>query len=155
MTHRSRRGIVLPAVLAVMVALALLVALAVFDAVQEWRVSTFAVDRVVSRAAALAALGAARQPPDIAALCVAPPLAGQTSSPGVPGAGTARVVWRHLGGGSIRAEITGAGPHGTRTRLLVLLRPDSSETVSGLFRCPGARQLVPAGPRWVEGHPEG
>jgi len=146
---------VLPAVLAVMLALALLAALALFDAVQEWRVSMLASDRVVARAAAIEALGAAASPPALAALCLSPPLAEQAASVPVAGTGGARLAWRHLGLGSVLADVTGTGPHGTRVRLLALLAPDSSETTSGLFRCPNATRLVPRGTRWVEGHPEG
>ena len=42
----ARRGIILPVVLAVLLALALLSSLAMFDAVQEWRVAGLAADRV-------------------------------------------------------------------------------------------------------------
>jgi hypothetical protein len=152
---RPRRGIVLPAVLAVMLALVLLAGLALFDAVQEWRVATLAVDRVVSRAAALAALEGAVRPPALAVLCVSPPLAEQSAVARIPGPGAGRLAWRHLGGGSVLAEVTGTGSHRTRTRLLALLTPDSSETVSGLFRCSRATRLLPLGTRWVEGHPDG
>jgi hypothetical protein len=138
-----------------MLALALLAGLALFDAVQEWRVATLAVDRVISRASALAALEGAALPPALVLLCVSPPLVEQFAVAGVGGAGAGRLAWRHIGGGSVLAEVTGTGPHGTRTRLLALLAPDSSETVAGLFRCPRATRLIPRGPRWVEGHPEG
>lgn len=155
MTRRSRRGVVLPVVLAVMVALALLSSLALFSAVQEWRVASLAGDRVDARAAALSALGSARTPPDLAALCISPPVTEQIAAVPVVGRGSARITWRHLGGGAVRAEVTGTGTHGARSRLVALLRPDSSERVAGLFRCPTATVLTPVGDRSVEGHPEG
>lgn len=152
---RSRRGVVLPVVLAVMVALALLSSLALFDAVQEWRVASLAGDRVEARAAALSALASTRTPPDLASLCISPPVVEQVAAASVVGRGSARIAWRHFGGGAVRAEVAGTGIHGTRSRLVVLLRPDSSERVGGLFRCPRAAALEPVGDRPVEGHPEG
>ena len=150
-----RRGIVLPVVLAVMVALALLASLALYAAVMEWRVATLAEDRVQARASALSALLHVDRPPSLDLLCVSPPTTGQVASAPVEGTGSARIVWRHLGGGTVRAEVTGTGRHGARARLLAFLTPDSLESSGGLLRCPAAGRLLPLGPRWVEGHPEG
>ncbi|MBL8998429.1 MAG: hypothetical protein JNL44_14035 [Gemmatimonadetes bacterium] len=145
----------LPAVLAVMVALALLSTAALFDAVQEWRVATLAADRVVARAAALSALGAVSRPPALDLLCVSAPGSVQGAAAPVPGAGSARVSWRHLGSGAVRAEVTGLGVHGSRVRFLAFLAPDSADRTAALYRCPAASRLLPFGPRPIEGHPEG
>lgn len=150
-----RRGIALPAVLAVLVALGLLSALALTDAVRDWRVATLAEDAVRARAAALSALAAAAQPVDLGALCLAGPLAEQSmdvaSAPGT----RAHVRWRSLQPGIVRAEIEGEGSQGARHRMQALLTPDSAERVMGLFRCPSATRLRPAAGRWTDGHPEG
>jgi hypothetical protein len=152
---RPRRGIVLPVVLGVMVALALLSSMALFDALLEWRVSGLAADRVRARAAALEGLGAVATPPDLQSLCLQPPLARQEATrPAAPG-GTYRVVWRHLGGGLVRAEVDGVGTAGARSRLIALVVPDSAERGPGLFRCPSGRRLVPAAAVWLEGDPAG
>jgi hypothetical protein len=152
---RSRPGIVLPAVLAVLVALAMLSALMLLDAVQESRVSALAADAVRARAAALRGVAIAHSPPDLAALCVSGPLVAQTRmSPGADGSIT-MVRWRSVREGLVRAEIEGRGRSGARLRLLAELWPDSSERVMGLFRCPDARRLRPVPGVWLEGHPEG
>lgn len=150
-----RHGIVLPVILAVMVALALLASLSLHAAVMDWRIATLAEDRVQARAAALTALIHVDRPPSLEVLCLSPPTTWQVALAPLEGTGSARIVWRHLGGGTVRAEVTGRGRHGARARLLALLAPDSVERSSGLFRCPAAGRLLPLGPRWVDGHPEG
>lgn len=152
---RPRRGIVLPAVLAVLMALAMLSALMLLDAVQESRVSALAADAVRARAAAQRGVALAQAPPDIAALCVSGPLVEQmAASPGADGS-LVTVRWRSVGEGLIRAEIVGRGRSGARHRLLADLWPDSAERVMGLYRCPDARGLRPVPGGWLEGHPEG
>jgi len=146
---------VLPIVLAAILALGLLGSLALFDAVLEWRVAGLADDRVLARAAAIEGTDAVSAPPDLAGLCVAPPLAWQERAGTAAAGGRYRVRWQHLGQGLVRAEVEGTGRIGARSRLVALVRPDSSERVSGLFRCPAARRLIPAVPRWLETHPEG
>lgn len=150
-----RRGIVLPAVLAVLVLLGLLSALVLASAVQEWRVATLAEDAVRARAASLRGLGAIPFPPDLAALCVGGPGVEQEAEVPWLAGGAGRVRWRALGGGLVQAEVEGWGRHGGRARLLALQVPDSTEREGGLLRCPGASRLVPVPGRWVEGHPEG
>jgi hypothetical protein len=145
----------LPTVIAVVTALALLAALALFDAVQESRVASLAGDRVHARAALLEGLGAAAHPPSLAALCVQPPLAATTQTGASVGRGRYGVVWRHLGRGLVLAEVEGRGAQGGRARLRLLLRPDSGAVVAGLYGCPAARGLEPAGPEAREWHPEG
>lgn len=152
---RPRRGIVLPAVLASLALLMLLSALALAAALQDWRVATLSEDSVRARAAALRALEIVPAPPDLAALCVGGPGLEQVAELPVVAGGTARVRWRPLGGGVVRAEIEGRGLHGGRHRLLAHQVPDSAERQAGLFRCPAATRLVPVPGRWVEGHPEG
>jgi hypothetical protein len=145
----------LPAVLAVLVALALLSALMLLDAVQEARVSGLAADAVRARAAAYRGVALAHAPPDLATLCVSGPLAEQSrTSPGADGS-TATVRWRSARDGLIRAEIEGRGRTGARHRLLAEMWPDSAERVMGLYRCPDARVLRPVPGGWLEGHPEG
>lgn len=151
----DRRGMALPTVIAVVTALALLAALALFDAVQESKVASLAGDRVHARAALLEGLGAAAHPPSLAALCVQPPLAATTQTGASVGRGRYGVVWRHLGRGLVLAEVEGRGAQGGRARLRLLLRPDSGAVVAGLYGCPAARGLAPAGPEAREWHPEG
>jgi hypothetical protein len=146
---------VLPIVLAALVALGLLGSLALFDAVLEWRVAGLADDQQLARAAAIEGTGLVSDPPDVAGLCVGPPLATQERVGPAAGGGRYRVRWQHLGDGLVRSEVEGVGRVGARSRLIALVRPDSSERVSGLFRCPVARRLIPAVPRWLEAHPEG
>ena len=152
---RVRRGIALPVVLAVLVALGLLSALALSDATRDWRVATLAEDAVRSRAAALEALLAVGSPPNLQLVCMTGPLAMQTRVLAGPSGTTAVVVWRGFGPGLIRAEIEGRGRQGARHRLYAMLRPDSAERAMGLFRCPGATRLLPVPGRWLDGHPEG
>jgi hypothetical protein len=150
-----RRGIVLPAVLAALVSLALLSSLALFDAVQEWRVAGLAGDQVLARAAMHEGVDRLATPDDLAALCVSPPLLRQGRSARASGGGRFALTWSHLGGGLVRAEVQGVGRHGARARAIALMRPDASEWVTGLFRCPAATQLEPVGAGWVTSHPEG
>ncbi|HET8769981.1 MAG TPA: hypothetical protein VFM71_03255 [Gemmatimonadaceae bacterium] len=151
----ARKGIVLPVVLAVLVALMLLSALALSEAMLDWRVARFADDAVRARAAAMRGLAAVDTPPDLATLCVSGPLAVQERVlPQVDGT-DARVLWRQLGGGVVRAEVEGTGVHGARHRAWALLVPDSTARVMGLLRCPDALRLVPVPGRATDGHPEG
>lgn len=150
----DRPGIVLPAVLAVLVCLALLSALALMSAAQEERVAGLAQDRLLARAAALEGLTLLGSPGDVGELCLRPPLAPlETTRPAVSG-GSLRLRWRHFGRGLTRVEIEGRGRSGSRWRLWGYLRPDPA-TDSLPFGCPGALRLVPVGPGWLEGHPEG
>lgn len=150
-----RRGMVLPIVLAAIVAVSLLASLGLFDAVQEWRVAGLAEDRVLARVAVTEGLDAVPSPPDLAGLCVRPPLAWMERSAESASGGRYRVRWQHLGGGLVRAEVEGVGRVGGRSRAIALMVPDSSERVAGLFRCASAARLVPAAPAWLETHPEG
>lgn len=151
----ARRGVVLPAVLAALVSLALLSSLALFDALQEWRVAGLADDQVLARAALQEGLDQLTQPADLAVLCVSAPLLRQGRAASAAGGGRFTLSWSHVGGGLVRAEVRGEGRHGARARAIALLRPDSSEWVSGLYRCPTATRLAPAGTGWATVHPEG
>lgn len=151
----GRRGVVLPAVLAALVSLALLSSLALFDAVQEWRVAGLADDQVLARAALHEGVDRLGEPGDLAALCASPPLLRQGRAARAAGGGRFALSWSHLGGGLVRAEVQGEGRHGGRARAIALMRPDSSEWVSGLFGCPAATRLSPVGAGWVTVHPEG
>ena len=153
MAHR--RGIVLPAVLAVLVALMLLSALALSGALLEWRVATLASDAVRARAAAMRGLASVGRPPDLPALCVSGPLtAQQLALPAVQGT-TATVAWRSLGGGVVRVDVVGRGIHGANHRVWALMVPDTAERSMGLFRCPAATRLMPVPGPWQGRHPAG
>ncbi len=151
----ARRGIILPVVLAAIVALGLLASLALFDAVQEWRVAGFADDQLLARAALLEAIDATASPPDLPGLCVRPALAPQLASGVAVAGGGWRVRWHHMGGGLVRAELEGRGRLGSRSRAIALVVPDSGDRSSGGYGCPAATRLVPAGTGWLEGHPDG
>ena len=150
-----RRGIALPMVLLVLLALAILSSLALFDAVQGWRVASLAEDGVRARAAAYSALGATLSPPSVPLLCIQPPHRLVTREPLASGAGQAEVGWRALGPGRIRAEVTGIGRHGARHRVFALLAPDTVPEGAGPPGCPDASRLVPAGRIWVLHRPQG
>jgi hypothetical protein len=150
----DRRGIILPTVLAVLVTTAMLSALVLFSAAQEQRVAGLAMDRLRARAAAMEGLAQASAPPDPEELCLRPPLAPMEVLRTTVSGGTVRLRWRHLGAGLVRFEVEGRGGQGSRWRFLGYLRPDPPPT-SLPFGCPGATRLVPVGPRWLDGHPEG
>ncbi len=151
----GRRGIILPTILATLVVLGLLSALALHDAVQEWRVAALADDQALARAALLEAVDGVSHPPDLAALCVSSPLASQGASGLAVGGGAWRVRWHHLGEGRVWAVAEGRGLRGARARAVAHLAPDTAASDSGLFRCPAASRLAGRGPRWLERHPEG
>jgi len=150
-----RRGIALPIALAAMTALGLLSGLALFDAVQEWRVAMLAADRLRAHAARLEGHRLAARPAALASLCVRPPLAEVVATGQALDGGRYVVTWRHLGSGLVLAEVEGRGRTGGRERDRLLLRPDSGRLVGGLYGCPEATRLLPSGPAWREGHPEG
>jgi len=151
----ARRGIVLPVVLLVLVALELLSALALFDALQEWRVAGLAEDRVLAHAALEEGIDALRAPPDLPDLCLRPPLAAESRSGTASGGGAFRVTWSHLGDGIVHVRVTGSGRQGAEVRAIALVRPDSTERVSGVFACPAATRLEPLGPAWLVADPAG
>lgn len=150
----DRRGVALPAVLAVLVPMSALSALALLDAAQEARIAGLAADRVVARARAIEGLSGVWTPADPAGLCLRPPSLPQVASPPAAGAGAFTIRWHHLGRGLIRADVEGAGRQGARVRLSAYLRPDSLPPPPAVG-CPAATRLVPAAIDWVEGHPEG
>lgn len=151
----DRRGIVLPAILSVILAMAALSSLALFEAVQEARVAGLAQDRAIARAAAMEGVAFVWAPSDLVGLCLRPPVAEMVENRPALSGGTVRLSWRHLGSGSVLAEIEGRGSRGTRHRYRAHLRPDSAGGSAGVFGCPSATRLEPAGTRWLEGHPEG
>ena len=140
---------------AALVALALLCSLALFDAVQEWRVAGLGDDRVRARAALHEAIDLVGDPVDLALLCVSAPLARETAAGRSAAGGSYRISWSHLGSGLMRAEVEGRGRTGARMRAIALLRPDSVTRTMGLLTCPTATRLIPAGPGWLMAHPEG
>lgn len=151
----DRRGIILPAVLASLVLLALLSSLALFDAVQEWRVAGLGDDQLLARAALLEGVDRVASPGDLALLCVSAPMGRQSVSGAASGGGRLRVRWSHLGGGLVRAEVEGLGRSGARAGAIALVRPDSIDRLAGAVVCPRATRLEPAGVGWLVAHPMG
>jgi hypothetical protein len=150
----DRRGIILPAVLAVLVTTALLSALVLFDAAQDQRVAGMAQDRLRARASAIEGVQFVGAPGDVEALCIRPPLSPVERVRPTTSGGTVLLRWRHLGAGLVRVEVEGRGSQGSRWRYLGYLRPDPPPPALPLG-CPGATRLLPVGSRWLEGHPEG
>lgn len=150
-----RRGIALPVVLLVLIALGMLSSLALGDAVLAARVAALAEDEVRARATALAGDSLMRQPPDVTWLCLQPPTAAQRRVVLQPDGGRVELVWWMTGTGLVRAQLTGIGPSGGRHRRLGWLRPDSLIPLDPRPGCPDARALVPAAVSWRAAHPEG
>jgi hypothetical protein len=139
----------------VITALGLLSALALFDAVQAWRVAGLAADVVRARAAALHGLIALRDPPDLPWLCLQPPHAAVRRSQSLGGGTRVELVWWAVMPGEIRAQVTGVGPAGGRHRWLARLRPDSLPSDPWVPGCPAATRLRPTDSGWLMAHPEG
>ena len=150
-----RRGIALPVVLLVLVALGMLSSLALGDAVLAARVASLAEDELRARAGALAGDSLVRQPPDITWLCLQPPAAAQHRVVTRPDGGRVEVAWWMVGSGLVRVQVTGIGPMGGRHRRLGWLRPDSIVPFDPRPGCPDARRLRPAAVSWRGQHPEG
>ncbi|MBP7549630.1 MAG: hypothetical protein KA761_05040 [Gemmatimonadaceae bacterium] len=151
----DRRGIILPAVLASLVLLALLSSLALFDAVQEWRVAGLGDDQLVARAALFEGVDRVASPGDLPLLCVSAPSARQLATGAASGGGRFQVRWSHLGGGLVRAEVEGFGRSGARSGAIALVRPDSTDHLAGMVVCSRATRLDPAGPGWLVTRPGG
>lgn len=151
----SRRGIALPFVLMVLVALGMLSSLALGDAMLSARVAALAEDEVRARAAALGADSLLKQPPDLAWLCLQPPSAAQRRVVTAADGGRVEVLWWMVGSGLVRVQVTGTGPGGGRHRRLAWLRPDSLLPLDPRPGCPDARGLIPAAASWRAEHPEG
>jgi len=150
-----RRGIALPMALLVLVALSLLSALALTDAVQATRASVLAEDEVQARAAVLEGLAALSDPPDLAWLCLQPPMRPVQRVERRAGGRSIEWRWWMVGEGVVRVELVGIGTRGARHRRLGWMRPDSIDVSGVTPGCPSATRLVPAGAGWLGGHPEG
>ncbi len=150
--RRSPRGIALPLVLLVLVALELLSALALTDALQAARAASLAEEQARVQAAALAAVDSLAHPPDLAWLCVQPP--SQPVQRRLPATNGLQVTlrWWSVGDGVLRVEVEATGTQGTRHRRLGWMRSDSVPTGPG---CPTATRLLPLGQPWLGPHPEG
>lgn len=151
----TRRGIALPIVLLVLLALGLLSSLALGDAVLASRVAALGEDELRARAAVLAGDSLLRYPPHLALLCLQPPSVPQRRVLGRLDGGRIEVLWWMAGSGLVRAQISGVGPGGGRHRRLAWLRPDSLDPLDPRPGCPEARALIPAALTWRSGHPEG
>ncbi len=151
----SRRGIALPIVLLVLVALGMLSSLALQDALLATRVATLAEDELRARAAALGGDSLIVNPPDLRWLCLQPPSAPQRLVHIQPDGSRVEITWWWTGSGLVRVQVTGIGPAGGRHRRLGWLRPDSLIPLDPRPGCPEARALMPAAVNWRSGHPEG
>lgn len=153
--RRLRRGIALPMVLLVLVALGMLSSLALGDALQSVRVATLAEDELRARAAAVAADSVLRRPPDLLWLCLQPPASPQRRVLGHRDGSRAELTWWMAGPGLVRVQVLGVGPSGARHRRLAWLRPDSLVPLDPRPGCPDATALEPAVQDWRAAHPEG
>jgi hypothetical protein len=151
----ARRGIALPMVLLVLVALGMLSSLALADALQSARVATLAEDELRARALAVAGDSVLRTPPDIRWLCLQPAVAPQRRVLAEPNGSRAEVTWWMSGPGLVRVQVLGVGPAGARHRRLAWLKPDSLVPLDSRPGCPDATRLVPAVRDWRAEHPEG
>lgn len=138
-----------------MVALGMLSALSLTDALQASRVASLAEDEALARAAALAGLARLSEPPDVAWLCLQPPAAAVRIVENLPNGSRVELRWRTVATGVIRAEVTGIGASGGRHRRIAWLRPDSLDPADSRPGCPDALRLAPLVDDWLGGHPEG
>lgn len=153
--HRAPRGIALPMVLLVLLALGVLSSLALGDAIQAYRAAGLAGDALHARAAAHRGLALAFVPPDLALLCLQPPHAEMVRSVTFEDGLRARLAWRALTSRVLQLEVTGHGHRGARVRLIGRLTPDSLPGDPWVFGCPAATKLLPAGTDWWFRHPAG
>lgn len=151
----NRRGIALPVALLMIVALGMLSALSLTDALQASRVATLAEDEALARAAALEGLSRLTAPPDVAWLCLQPPATPVVHVETLPGGQRVELRWWAVAPGVIRAEVLGVGTSGGRHRRLAWLRPVPQDPDDHRPGCPAAERLEPIGPDWLGGHPEG
>lgn len=154
-SHRLRRGIALPVALLMIVALGLLSALSLTDALQSSRIATLAEDEALARAAALEGLARLSAPPDVAWLCLQPPAMPVRRVDTLPGGRRVELRWWAVAPGVIRAEVVGVGASGGRHRRIGWLRPVPVDPEDPRPGCPVAERLEPVGPGWLGGHPEG
>lgn len=150
-----RRGIALPMTLLVLVALGLLSALALTDALQASRVATLGEDEVLARAAMIEAVAGIGDPPDLAWLCVQPPANPVVQRTRLADGRRVERHWWMIGPGVVRVAAIGIGAAGARQRRIGWMRPDSLEPGAPGPGCPRAQRLVPLGDDWLGGHPEG
>jgi hypothetical protein len=150
-----RRGIALPVVLLVLIALGLLSSLALFDALQATRAARLAEDEARARAVALAGVEGLLSPSDLPWLCLHPPAAPLGRTDIYEGEGRAQLRWWSLGGGRVRGEVVGIGRSGGRHRRLAILVADSLPVDVTTPGCPGARVLRPGPIPWLSAHPDG
>lgn len=155
MSTRGRRGIALPMVLLVLVALGFLSSLAVGDALQSARVASLAEDELAARAAVLDGLAHARTPPDLPWLCLQPPAVAMRQVHPRASGGALEITWWQVRPGVVRVQLVGVGASGARHRRLGWLRPDSVVPDDPRPGCPEATRLVPAASDWLTAHPAG
>lgn len=151
----ARRGIALPVVLLVLVALGLMSSLALSDALLASRVATLAEDEARARGTVLSGVEGVRAPPDLHWLCLQPPARPARTTQALSDGGQLELVWWMVAPGVVRAQITGVAAGGSRHRRIAWLRPDSLLPMDVRPGCPDAAGLVPAVEDWLVGHPEG
>lgn len=152
---RPRSGIALPMAMLVMLALSLLSALALTDAVHASRAATLAEDEARARAAALQGIDGLADPPDLAWLCLQPPMRPMVVAERHADGGRVERRWWMVAPGVVRVELVGIGVHGARHRRLGWMRPDTIDAADPQLGCPLATRLLPVGSEWLGGHPEG
>jgi hypothetical protein len=153
--RRLRRGIALPMALLVLVALGMLSALALTDALQSSRTASLAEDEVVARAAVLDGLAKLAAPPDLAWLCLQPAASPVRTRETLPDGRAIELAWWLVAPGVVRAELVGVGAGGGRHRRIAWLRPEPLDPADGRPGCPAAQRLVPLDSGWLGAHPEG
>ena len=109
------------------------------DAVRQARMAQETLRAWVALASAI---DAAPFPPDLALLCLSPPLAPVQRGWAVGLAERAEVRWRHVGDGIVLAEADAISSGGVRARALLWFRPALVAREDGMVRCPGT-QLHP------------
>lgn len=155
MRMRTRAGIALPMTLLVLVALGMLSALALMDAVQAARVATLGEDEALARAAVLGGFNRLATPPDLPWLCLQPPARPLVVSDRLADGRRVERRWWMVAPGLVRVEVVGIGVGGSRQRRIGWMRPDSLPPSAPHVGCPDARRLQPIGVSWLGGHPEG
>lgn len=141
-------------VLLVLVALGLIAATALTDAVQVMHVARYQEDALRARGLALRGVGLLRDPGDLEWLCLQPPAVPRRQRVDLAD-GRLELVWWSLGGGRVRAQVSAFGLRGGQHRLLGRLRADSLSGEDPALGCPGASFLTPDGPSWLFPHPDG
>jgi hypothetical protein len=142
-------------VLMVLVALSVLSALSLQDALLAARVATLAEDGVRVRAAVIAGVAGLAEPPDLPWLCLQPPSAPALRVEQLADGSRLELRWWMVAPGVLRVEVAGRGPGGAQHRRVGWMRPDSLLPLDPRPGCPDAQRLLPLGDDWLGAHPAG